>query len=160
MGVCTANAHSPDRMPGNARRGVSHPISQTKKGERERSPLSFAVQAQYVNRPVCFCLRPERRQERTHPLRKRWGDVTYRPTRLVGDQTEDRPPHAPLPGRVSLSYTRTFRRRCCTSCRCRCAPACSCRIRRRLRLRSPASWPWCGHPSTQTPTPRPSLLSH
>jgi hypothetical protein len=39
-----------------------------KKGPR-RTPGSFAVQAQFVNRSVFFCLRPERRQERTHPPR-------------------------------------------------------------------------------------------
>jgi hypothetical protein len=53
---------------------------------------------------------------------------------------------APVPNLQFVSYTRSSRRRCCTSCRCRCAPACSCRIRRRLRPRSPASGPWRGGP--------------
>ncbi len=66
-----------------------------------------------------------------------------------GPARRNRPPHAPLPGRVTFSYTRTSRRKCCTSCRCRCAPMCSYHIRRRLRLHSPASWPWCAHPSTR-----------
>ena len=42
--------------------------------------------------------------------------------------------------RAFVSYSRSFRRRCCTSCRCRCGPACSCRNRRRGRLHSLASW--------------------
>ncbi len=148
VGVCNANAHSSDRTSGTAGCGVSVQMSRTKKWG-PKPPSSFAVQAQYVNRPVLFCLRPERRQERTHPPRKRWGDVTYRPTRLVGDRiNRSRPgPLAPhFRGAYSFSYTRTSRRRCCTSCRCRCAPVCSCRIRRRLRLHNPASWPWCVHP--------------
>ncbi|SHE54505.1 hypothetical protein SAMN05444149_101410 [Pseudosulfitobacter pseudonitzschiae] len=44
-----------------------------------------------------------------------------------------------------LNYSRTCRRRCCTSCRCRCAPACSCHIRRKLHLHSPAFSPWPVH---------------
>ncbi|SOC12914.1 hypothetical protein SAMN05877809_106167 [Rhodobacter sp. JA431] len=48
----------------------------------------------------------------------------------------------------SLSYSRSWSRRCCTSCRCRCAPACSCRIHRRDRLHSPASLLWRAHPSS------------
>ncbi len=74
-------------------------------------------------RPV-FCLRPDPRQGRAHPPRKAAFSL--------------------------FSYTRTSRRRCCTSCRCRCAPACSCRIRRRIALvalhlgldRGPTMVPW------------------
>jgi len=46
----------------------------------------------------------------------------------------------------SLSYSRSSRRRCCTSCRCRCGPGCNCRIRRRDRPHTPASGPCCAGP--------------
>jgi hypothetical protein len=53
-------------------RDFGHPFAQRKKGCRS-TPFSFAVQAPFVNRSVFFCLRPERRRERAHPLRVKVG---------------------------------------------------------------------------------------
>ncbi len=52
--------------------------------EKERGPkppVSFAVQAHFIDRPVFFCLRPGRRMGRAHPPRERVGGSNiFRPT--------------------------------------------------------------------------------
>ena len=131
-------------------------IAEKEEGGPEGPPVSLIRLTLYV--PPGFCLRPDPRSgharaPRVSP-RISGGNLRSGIERIAMQSAESR--HVSILGatpvsrpEISFNYTRSSRRRCCTSCRCRCAPACSCRIRRKPRPHSPASWPWLLRPYSQ-----------